>query len=118
MKRRLSIAISLVGDPKIVFLDEPSTGLDPDNRRQIWEVLVRCQDKRALFLTTHMMEEADALCHRIGIITHGTLRTVGNQLRLKKDYGQGYRLSLSLAAKPKTLVSFEALNLSGQNVNL
>lgn len=56
MKRRLSIAISLVGDPKIVFLDEPSTGLDPDNRRQIWEVLVHCQDKRALFLTTHMME--------------------------------------------------------------
>ena len=56
MKRRLSIAISLVGDPKIVFLDEPTTGLDPDNRRQIWEVLARCQEKRALFLTTHMME--------------------------------------------------------------
>jgi ABC-type multidrug transport system ATPase subunit len=65
-----------------------------------------------------MMEEADALCHRIGIITHGTLRTVGNQLRLKKDYGQGYRLSLSLLSKQKTLVSIEALNLSGQNVNL
>lgn len=87
MKRRLSIAISLVGDPKIVFLDEPSTGLDPDNRRQIWDVLVKCQEKRSLFLTTHIMEEADALCHRIGIITHGTLRTVGNQIRLKKDYG-------------------------------
>jgi len=43
MKRRLSIAISLVGDPKIVFLDEPSSGLDPDNRRQIWEVLAKCQ---------------------------------------------------------------------------
>ena len=56
MKRRLSIAISLVGDPKIVFLDEPSTGLDPENRRQLWEVLARCQSKRALFLTTHMME--------------------------------------------------------------
>jgi ABC-type multidrug transport system ATPase subunit len=84
MKRRLSIAISLVGDPKIVFLDEPSSGLDPDNRRQIWEVLAKCQDKRSVFLTTHMMEEAEALCHRIGIITRGTLRTVGNQLRLKK----------------------------------
>ena len=56
MKRRLSIAISLVGDPKIVFLDEPSTGLDPENRRQLWQVLAACQEKRALFLTTHMME--------------------------------------------------------------
>lgn len=118
MKRRLSIAISLVGNPKIVFLDEPSTGLDPDNRRQIWEVLVRCQDKRALFLTTHMMEEADALCHRVGIITRGTLRTVGNQLRLKKDYGQGYRLSLSLISKEKKLVSPEILGLANENNNL
>ena len=55
MKRRLSVAISLVGDPQIVFLDEPSTGLDPDNRRQLWEVLSKCQKKRAIFLTTHMM---------------------------------------------------------------
>jgi ABC-type multidrug transport system ATPase subunit len=120
MKRRLSIAVSLVGDPQIVFLDEPSTGLDPDNRRQIWEVLVRCQERRALFLTTHMMEEADALCHRIGIITHGALRTVGNQLRLKKDYGQGYRLSFSLSARrEKTLVSAEALHINlSENNNL
>jgi ABC-type multidrug transport system ATPase subunit len=56
MKRRLSVAISLVGDPKIVFLDEPSTGLDPENRRQLWAVLAECQTKRALFITTHMME--------------------------------------------------------------
>jgi hypothetical protein len=58
------------------------------------------------------------LCHRIGIITRGTLRTVGNQLRLKKDYGQGFRLSLSLIAKTKTLVSPDALNLSEHNANL
>ena len=65
-----------------------------------------------------MMEEADALCHRIGIITHGTLRTVGNQLRLKKDYGQGFRLSLSLIAKTKALVSPDTLNMSVHNNNL
>lgn len=53
MKRRLSVAISLVGDPKIVFLDEPSTGLDPDNRRQLWEILSECRGKRAIVLTTH-----------------------------------------------------------------
>jgi ABC-type multidrug transport system ATPase subunit len=56
MKRRLSVAISLVGDPKIVFLDEPSTGLDPENRRQLWEVLAKCQKNRAIFITTHIME--------------------------------------------------------------
>jgi len=56
MRRRLSVAISLVGDPRIVFLDEPSTGLDPENRRQLWAVLAECQTKRALFITTHMME--------------------------------------------------------------
>jgi ABC-type multidrug transport system ATPase subunit len=58
MKRRLSIGISLVGDPRIVFMDEPTTGLDPENRRHLWEVLARCREKRSLLLTTHLMEEA------------------------------------------------------------
>lgn len=68
MKRRLSIAIALVGDPKIIFLDEPSTGLDPENRRQLWNILVESRGKRAMVLTTHSMEEADVLCNRIGSI--------------------------------------------------
>lgn len=96
MKRRLSVAISLVGTPKIVFLDEPTTGLDPDNRRQLWSVLAKCREKRAMFLTTHMMDEADTLCNRIGIITNGILRTVGNQIKLRKRYGGGYRLDINL----------------------
>lgn len=66
MKRRLSVAISLVGEPKIVFLDEPTTGLDPENRRQLWDILVGARGKRAMILTTHSMEEADVLCSRIG----------------------------------------------------
>ena len=53
MRRRLSIAIALVGDPKIIFLDEPSTGLDPENRRKLWEILSDCRQKRAMVLTTH-----------------------------------------------------------------
>ena len=56
MRRRLSVAISLVGDPKIVFLDEPSTGLDPDNRRKLWEILQECRQKRAMVLTTHSVK--------------------------------------------------------------
>lgn len=56
MKRRLSVAISLVGNPVIVFLDEPTTGLDPDNRRHLWSIISKCKEERAVFLTTHMMD--------------------------------------------------------------
>lgn len=111
MKRRLSVAISLVGDPKIVFLDEPSTGLDPENRRQLWEVLAKCQKNRAIFITTHMMEEADALCNRVGIITKGVLRTVAPQVTLKKVYGGGYRVSISITRDERKLVERQSLNM-------
>ena len=85
MRRRLSIAISLVSSPKIIFLDEPTTGLDPDTRRQLWNILQDCKkDKnRAMVLTTHSMEEADVLCNRIGIVNDGVLRCLGSQNRLK-----------------------------------
>ena len=95
MRRRLSIAISLVGNPMVVFLDEPSTGLDPENRRQLWDLLASVRGKRTILMTTHSMEEADVLCSRIGIINEGVLRCVGSQLRLKGNYGGGYRLFLN-----------------------
>ncbi len=78
-----------------MFLDEPSTGLDPENRRQLWSVLAQCQTKRALFITTHMMEEADTLCNRIGILTSGVLRTVETSIKLKKTYGEGYNVVIN-----------------------
>lgn len=94
MKRRLSIAISLVSDPKIIFLDEPTTGLDPDTRRQLWNILQDCKNQkdRAMVLTTHSMEEADVLCNRIGIVNNGVLTCLGTQTRLKQLYGGGYHL--------------------------
>eukprot|EP00345_Euplotes_harpa_P009159 CAMPEP_0168332724 /NCGR_PEP_ID=MMETSP0213-20121227/9131_1 /TAXON_ID=151035 /ORGANISM="Euplotes harpa, Strain FSP1.4" /LENGTH=332 /DNA_ID=CAMNT_0008336809 /DNA_START=1 /DNA_END=997 /DNA_ORIENTATION=- len=95
MKRRLSVAISLVGDPKIIYLDEPSTGLDPENRRQLWDILAEIKGKRAMMLTTHSMEEADVLCNRIGIVTDGMLRCIGPQVRLKTLYGGGYHLFIN-----------------------
>ena len=95
MKRRLSVAISLVSDPKIIFLDEPSTGLDPENRRQLWDILAKQKGKRAVILTTHSMEEADVLCNRIGIVNNGILRCVAPQVRLKTLYGGGYHLFLN-----------------------
>ena len=95
MKRRLSVAISLVSDPKIIYLDEPSTGLDPESRRQMWDILAKCRGKRAIMLTTHSMEEADVLCNRIAIINQGIMRCVAPQTRLKTLYGSGYHLQIN-----------------------
>ena len=92
MKRRLSIAISLVSEPKIIYLDEPSTGLDQENRRQLWDILAKLKGKRAMILTTHSMEEADVLCDRIAIMTNGILRCIAPQAKLKTTYGGGYHL--------------------------
>lgn len=97
MRRRLSIAISLVSKPKIIFLDEPTTGLDPDSRRGLWNILQECKKEknRAMVLTTHSMEEADVLCNRIGIVNKGVLRCIGTQNRLKTLYGGGYHLYIN-----------------------
>jgi len=99
MKRRLSIAISLVGDSRIVFLDEPTTGLDPASRRQIWNIIERATLGRAIILTTHSMEEAETLCTRIGIMAVGKLMCIGNQQHLKNKFGQGYRLKINFVPK-------------------
>lgn len=94
MKRRLSVAMSAVGDPKIIFLDEPTTGLDPLSRRRVWRLIQHLKVGRILVLTTHSMEEADALGDNIGILVSGRLRAVGSSLFLKNRFGAGYQLSL------------------------
>ena len=66
MRRRLSVAMACIGSPDILILDEPTTGLDPASRRQVWEVIEKVKDGRSVILTTHAMEEADHLCTRIG----------------------------------------------------
>jgi len=97
MRRRLSIGISLVSNPRVVFLDEPTTGLDPETRRQLWNILQECKNEggRAIILTTHSMEEADVLCNRIGIVNNGVMTCVGSQNRLKTLYGGGYHLTIN-----------------------
>lgn len=95
MKRRLSLGISLVGSPSIVFLDEPTTGLDPENKRQIWEILSGCKANKCMILTTHLMEEAEVLSDRIGIIINGQMRCLGTQYKLKKIYGKGFKLVIN-----------------------
>lgn len=91
MKRRLSMAIAGIGDPSIIFLDEPTTGMDPKNRRQVWELIKNLKKNRAVILTTHAMEEADALSDRIAVIVDGRFKCIGNSLFLKNNFGEGYR---------------------------
>ncbi|KAG0373183.1 hypothetical protein BGX24_012036 [Mortierella sp. AD032] len=100
-KRRVSIAIALLGDNRVIFLDEPSTGLDPHVRRVIWDIVNRVKVGRTVVLTTHSMEEADILSDRIAIMTSGRLRCVGTSLHLKDLYGSGFRLNIS--SKPGRL---------------
>jgi len=95
LKRRLSVAVALVGNPRVIFLDEPTTGLDPDSRRQLWNVLLQVRVGKCVVLTTHSMEEADVLCNRIGNMSRGALRAVGTNVRLKNKFGEGYSLKLN-----------------------
>lgn len=94
MKRRLSLAVSLVGSPDIVFLDEPTTGLDPKARQQVWEVLQEVKRAHSVILTTHGMDEADYLCTRIGIMSRGRLMCIGSPMHLKRKYGNGYEITV------------------------
>jgi ABC-2 type transport system ATP-binding protein len=85
-RRRLEIALGLVHEPPLVFLDEPSTGLDPQSRSNLWEHIgrMRAEHNTTVFLTTHYLEEADALCDRIFIIDHGTIVATGTPDELKQ----------------------------------
>jgi ABC-type multidrug transport system ATPase subunit len=94
-RRRLSLAIALIRDPKIVFADEPSTGLDPASRRRIWQILESSRAGRVIILVSHDMAEVEALCSRIGIMTFGRIRCIGDQQHLKAKYGGGYRLYIN-----------------------
>lgn len=67
----MSLAISTIGDPRIIFMDEPTTGLDPKTRKGIWEMIKKMKEGRVIIMTTHAMDEADALSDRIGIINRG-----------------------------------------------
>jgi len=96
MKRRLSIAISLVGDPSLILLDEPTTGLDPETRRGIWDVIEEQKRGRSIILTTHNMEEADVLCSRIGVMSVGQMLCLGSQMYLKNKFGKGYNISVTV----------------------
>ncbi|MDH5372526.1 MAG: ATP-binding cassette domain-containing protein [Acidimicrobiia bacterium] len=84
MKRRLSIAMALVSDPQVLFLDEPTLGLDPQSRRAIWEYIEALKGRKTIVLTTHYLEEADALADRIAVIDEGKIVALGTPEQLKE----------------------------------
>uniref|UniRef100_A0A8C2YZB8 ATP binding cassette subfamily A member 3 n=1 Tax=Cyclopterus lumpus TaxID=8103 RepID=A0A8C2YZB8_CYCLU len=92
MKRKLSIGIALIGDSKVVMLDEPTSGMDPSARRATWDLLQGEKRGRTILLTTHFMDEADLLGDRITIMAGGELQCIGSPLFLKNKYGAGYHM--------------------------
>lgn len=99
MKRRLSIAMALVSDPQVLFLDEPTIGLDPQSRRGMWEHLEALKGRTTIMLTTHYLEEADALADRIAIVDQGKVGALGTPSQLKE----------SISGAPVTVVEAENL---------
>jgi ABC-2 type transport system ATP-binding protein len=102
MRRRVEIARGLVHDPRIFFLDEPTTGLDPVSRTAVWEMLRRIKETRDLtvLLTTHYMDEADKLCDRIAIVDHGKLVALDSPIRLKASVPGSNTVEASFADAP------------------
>ncbi|EEE68637.1 hypothetical protein OsJ_27207 [Oryza sativa Japonica Group] len=98
MKRRLSVAIALIGNPKVVYMDEPSTGLDTTSRSNLWNVIKRAKKNCTIILTTHSMEEAEELCDRVGIFVDGNFQCLGTPKELKARYGGVRALTITTAA--------------------
>ena len=111
MMQRLSIARAMMHDPQVLFLDEPSAGLDPQTRLLLWEIIREYNASgKTILLTTHNMEEADALCQRLAIIDHGRVIALGTPRELKASVPGGYLLRLRFGAhNPELLQRLQAL---------
>ena len=104
-QQRLSVAMALVNDPEIAFLDEPTTGLDPQARRGVWSVIENMRGKgRTIFLTTHYMEEAERLCGRVAIIDHGKIIASGSPDELITNYFEEKAIQFEIDSAPSQAV--------------
>ncbi len=97
-RRKLSLAVALCATPPVIFLDEPTSGVDPSARRKIWSTLVNIQEKyrSAIILTSHSMEECEALCSRIAIMVNGEFKCLGSVQDLRSKFGQGFTVMAKL----------------------
>jgi ABC-2 type transport system ATP-binding protein len=109
-KQRLSLGCALVGDPELLFLDEPTTGLDPQSRRQTWEIVEGLKARgRTVLLTTHYMEEAARLCDRVAVIDHGKVIALGTPRELIASLGAEHVIEFAVAEAASGAVQDEVL---------
>lgn len=123
MQRRLVVARALLHKPKVLFLDEPTTGLDPQSRRAVWDYIRSIAGEMTIFLTTHYLEEAEHLCERIAIMDHGRLVALGSSAELKAKLAGGATYEIEFAEGSKhfaaalsKLACVEKLELSGRTI--
>ncbi|HEV8060308.1 MAG TPA: ABC transporter ATP-binding protein [Gemmataceae bacterium] len=110
-KQRLAVACALIGDPELLFLDEPTTGLDPQSRRQLWDILRELRSQgRTVLLTTHYMDEAERLCDRVAIVDHGKVIALGTPAELISRLGGEHLIEFALDdPRPVEMKSLEEL---------
>lgn len=125
MQRRLVVARALIHHPKVLFLDEPTTGLDPQSRRAVWDYIRSLAGDMTIFLTTHYLEEAEQLCERVAIMDHGKLIALGSTEELKNrlSHGATYEIEIATdaeryAAALKDMICIENLDLSGRTLTV
>ena len=103
-KQRLAVATALVGDPELIFLDEPTTGLDPASRRELWEIIENFKaDGKTVLITTHYMEEAERLCDRVAIFDSGKIIAEGTPQELIRSIGAEHVIEFSIEQENITL---------------
>lgn len=94
MRRRISVALSTMGNPNVILMDEPTTGMDPVSRRHVWSLIQKLKQDTAIIMTTHAMEEAEILSDKLIVLDHGKLMCAGTPLQLKHMLGKGYRINM------------------------
>uniref|UniRef100_A0A673B4K5 ATP-binding cassette, sub-family A (ABC1), member 12 n=1 Tax=Sphaeramia orbicularis TaxID=375764 RepID=A0A673B4K5_9TELE len=106
MKRKLSISIAFIGGSRLVVLDEPTTGVDPCSRRNIWDIVIQHKKHRTIIMSTHHLDEAEVLSDRIAFLEKGGLKCCGSPFYLKDKLGQGYKLTITKKSKSALLSVF------------
>lgn len=104
-KRKLSTAIALIGNPVVIYLDEPTTGMDPGAKRHLWNLISKVRTSgKSVVLTSHSMEECEALCTRLAIMVNGEFKCLGSTQYLKNKFSYGYTLSVKVLRNDQRFV--------------
>ncbi|GBL88237.1 ATP-binding cassette sub-family A member 6 [Araneus ventricosus] len=110
-KRNLCVAIAMIGDPKVLLLDEPSSGMSPPYRRQLWKILQDyTKSGRSVFFTTHDTDEAELFADRVALLFNGKVICYGTTMDIKKQFGRGYKVRITLQSEPSLLLKSELVH--------